>query len=146
MASDHHGVISGVETAYRVAPRSILGQGDELIPFPGLEKTHGLETIGYTYIHATGGDRFPGFLEAQPACCATTLHAMAWHRAQAQIILGYDGGHKLARKVVGKACSHGAVNNGVESGEVKPQIGNGIIKCLFDDGLKSFVGAGLRKS
>jgi len=64
------------ETAHRVVKTDIRSQGNEFIPFPGVDMTHGLEAIRRTDVHMATGNILPGFLEAQPTSRPTTLHAV----------------------------------------------------------------------
>ncbi len=143
MASDHHGVVAGIETPNRIIERDIRGQGDELIPFPGFYVAHGLEAVCHTHVHVATGDRFPRLLKANAAGRPTTLHPVARFRHQPEVILHHDAGHELAGEVIGKIGGYRAIGDLCESGEIQTDVGNRIIVSFFDNGLKGLVRAGL---
>jgi hypothetical protein len=52
VASHHHGVIAGVESAHRIVEIGVRGQGDEFVALPGVDPAHGLEPHGQADLHA----------------------------------------------------------------------------------------------
>ncbi len=109
VAGDHHGIVPGVEATHRIVKAHVRSQGDELVPFPGLDVGHQLKAVAQADVHIARRDGFPSFLEADATRSPAPLYPVGWLGAHAQVILGDDASHQLAGKVVRKVRSHCAI-------------------------------------
>ena len=142
VALNHHGVVSGIESADRKIEVCIGGKRDKFIALPGIDARHRFEAERHAAFHPSGGDRLPGGLKTQASGCASALDAFRWLWAQAEKVLYHAGRFQLPREVVreiGADCARDHV-----LGEPR-QVPQGVVVCLFDHQTKILVGMGLRE-
>src|SRR5262245_65991435 len=65
---NHHGVVSAVESADGEVKVRVGGEGNELVPLPGVHTRHRFKPEGQATIHETGCHRFPRRMETEAAC------------------------------------------------------------------------------
>ena len=140
VAAHHHGVVAGVEAAHRVIEVGVGGERNELVPLPGVDPPHGLEPHGEADLHAPGGDRLPGRLEAEPPGRPSPLDAARRLGVEPQVILHHGARHELAREVVREVGADRAVD--LPAGKAG-EVAQGVVEGLADHEAEILLGMGL---
>ena len=143
MAGHHHGVVARIEAAHWIVETHVRGMGDELVALPGVDMTHGFETVASADLHPPTGHGLIAGLKTKTSCGSAALDTLGGFGHQPQKILGHDAGHELASEMVGEVRGYRTVDSLEIQGR---HIGHGIVKGLLDQLLECSFGPGLGKA